>query len=125
MKDANGGCKRCNTSINEYYDNGTCSVCDLTGNFLNTTEEVCGACLTGCITCTNASACVSCNSGNKYVDDEKGGCRQCNASENEYFDNGKCSICDPNGNFIENDGCKPCIENCITCNSSSTCQLCN
>ena len=50
----------------------------------------------------------------------------CGPDNNTFLDSdGFCTICDSNGNFIQNDTCLPCIDNCATCSSSSVCQVCD
>ena len=101
-----------------------CVVCDLNGNFVDV-DAVCKSCIANCITCSNSITCEVCDAQNNYANDGSGGCRQCDPSQNEYFDNGTCSICDLNGTFFENNECKACIANCNTCSDTTTCSACD
>ena len=67
--------------------------------------QVCWACQTGCIQCTNASACVACQAQMFLVEQT-------------------CISSCPNGNYPSGTLCYPCSTGCLSCSSAALCTQC-
>ena len=90
-------CRQCNSTIREYFENGTCSVCEITAKYLQ--ENECKPCQENCVECENGEECKLCNGTEFFVVSDNKTCRQCDAYVREYYNNGTCDFC-PDGNYV-------------------------
>jgi hypothetical protein len=123
----------------------TCRECNETNNYFLNTDLLCYPCtLTNCITCTNLTACVICDSLDGYTINmstllcelcnipdcinctDTTTCQSCDYNNSYYLlPNSTCGFCDPGNNTFINSttlDCEDCtLSNCLVCSSLTTC----
>ena len=105
-----------------------CAQCN-TGYFLNSTDNTtCGACISGCDTCTTNTTCQNCTanfdlnttSGQCFQICNLTGCTECNTPNNATCKT--CSI----GTFVNETGlCQSCGVGCANCSNATNCTNCS
>lgn len=113
-------CTNCSTTSQYVFYNSTTKQCQTTCalyTFENRISFTCPSCPVGCVTCSNATACTSCDTAIDFRRLETvNGTGSCPCIQGYYQDTAN----------LLNKVCLQCnISNCIACNSSTSCTLCN
>jgi proprotein convertase subtilisin/kexin type 5 len=114
--------------------------------YFENTANQCESCAFGCLTCTSASNCISCNSDSDHRELRTvSGVKTCVCKE-RYFqpaagticfacirdcltcsDETTCDVCDTDNNYvlIPNNTCQNCGYGCSTCTNALVCTACS
>ena len=108
-------CTACTTGSNRNL-NSVAGTCSCAQHYYDTIvifapNVACAACSYFCSSCTNSSACLTCNSTNKRTFDSLG--VNCICAQGYYDDNSSRELC------------VACPYQCLSCSNSSVCLTCN
>ncbi|KAL4480244.1 hypothetical protein ABPG74_020760 [Tetrahymena malaccensis] len=123
----------CVCKQNMIQDNGAC-VC--IQGYSKNSNDICVQCPTYCSQCDTQQKCLVCNTG-YYLQLDSSCNTQCPPSSQINSTNNNQCICDLNATIVQNINCQcnqnfylngnkciQCIDNCVTCQNQTTCQLC-
>ncbi len=104
---ATEGCFKCAANCSYcHITSGTCTYClNNTFALFNDSCLSCSMYLAGCLTCSNAHTCLSCDEKNNFSLDSVNG--SCICKESHFLSNNKCEPCQPYG------ACKVCVSETV------------
>lgn len=121
ISSTNYSCLSCHSTMNRVY-NAFDKACYCAAGYYDNNALICLACNSPCATCTGASLlnCTSCIAGYNLIGSS---CMQQIVCANYYY-SGACLNTCPNTTFAGLNVCIDCINNCLTCSSTSSCTSC-
>ncbi|KAL4506092.1 hypothetical protein ABPG72_013853, partial [Tetrahymena utriculariae] len=111
-------------------------LCICIQGYSKNSNNICVQCPANCAQCDAQQNCLTCNT-NYYLQLDNSCNTQCPSSSQINSTNNKQCICDSNAAIVQNINCQcnqnyyqngnkcfQCIDNCITCQNQSNCQIC-
>ena len=116
-------CLNCNNNLCIIFEINSCNCINCKENYFLKEDKTCQECDQNCLNCEEESTkCISCKE-NYFLYSNKCFSRENPNCKIKEEDNCKCKECNEKFN-LENYLCNSCINNCIICKDSLTCEKC-
>ena len=119
-----GNYQQCSSNCRKCTDATTCTSCFDLAFYLS--NGSCEQCHSTCKTCSGGleTQCLTCFSG-KYLTNTNS-CAPCSLASNSIMCNNVQQTACMQGYYLNSSNlCAPCLENCLQCQDSTTCTICN